>query len=175
MYLKDENESQNFIEKVEKNYDISNIVNYVESMNSVLEMFVSIIKVVCIVIIIITILIIYLILYLIISSIITNRKQELGILKSIGYINRQLIFQISGGLMPSTIIAALCGMICSKLFLNKIFISLFRVVGAYKISFSYTINVIGAIAIILIIITFMISVFLSRKIKKIEVYKLIKE
>ena len=175
VYLKDENESQNFIEKVEKNYDISNIVNYVESMNSVLEMFVSIIKVVCIVIIIITILIIYLILYLIISSIITNRKQELGILKSIGYINRQLIFQISGGLMPSTIIAALCGMICSKLFLNKIFISLFRVVGAYKISFSYPINVIGAIAIILIIITFMISVFLSRKIKKIEVYKLIKE
>ena len=66
-------------------------------------------------------------------------------------------------------------MICSKLFLNKIFISLFRVVGAYKISFSYPINVIGAIAIILIIITFMISVFLSRKIKKIEVYKLIKE
>lgn len=175
VYLKDENESQNFIEKVEKNYDISNIVNYVESMNSVLVMFVSIIKVVCIVIIIITILIIYLILYLIISSIITNRKQELGILKSIGYINRQLIFQISGGLMPSTIIAALCGMICSKLFLNKIFISLFRVVGAYKISFSYPINVIGAIAIILIIITFMISVFLSRKIKKIEVYKLIKE
>lgn len=175
VYLKDENESQNFIEKVEKNYDISNIVNYVESMNSVLVMFVSIIKVVCIVIIIITILIIYLILYLIISSIITNRKQELGILKSIGYINRQLIFQISGGLMPSTIIAALCGVICSKLFLNKIFISLFRVVGAYKISFSYPINVIGAIAIILIIITFMISVFLSRKIKKIEVYKLIKE
>ena len=54
--------------------------------------------------------------------------------------------------MPSTIIAALCGMICSKLFLNKIFISLFRVVGAYKISFSY-----------------------PRKIKKIEVYKLIRE
>ena len=42
-------------------------------------------------------------------------------------------------------------------------------------SFSYPISIIGIVAILLIIITFMISVFLARKIKKIEIYKLIKE
>ena len=177
VYLDNENNCQNFIDKVENQFsnEITSTVNYAESMNSVLEMYVGIIKIVCIVMVILTISIIYLILYLIISSIIVNKKQELGILKSVGYINRQLMLQISGSLMPSTIISTVLGMICSKVFLGNMFISLFKVVGAYKISFEYPMLILALISIALIISTFTISAILARKIKKIEVYKLIKE
>ena len=119
--------------------------------------------------------IIYLILYIIISSVITHKKQELGILKSLGYVNRQLVFQIVGGFMPSTIISTICGVIFCKIFLNNMFIGLFKVVGAYKISFEYPISILVLIAVALILSTFIIAVMLARKIKKIEVYSLIKE
>lgn len=177
IYLNNEDDANNFVEVLEEKFgtDITSTVNYVESMGSAVNMYVSLISIICIVIIIITILLIYLILYVLISSIITKRKQELGIFKSIGYINKQLILQLVGGFMPGTIIATILGFIISKLYMNSIYEFIFKAVGAYKISFEYPILIFIIIVIALIISTLLIGILLSRKIKKISVYSLIKE
>lgn len=177
IYLNNENEASSFIREIEDIYGnkINSIVNYVESMDSAVNMFISLIKIITIIIIAISLVVIYLILYILISSIIAKRKQELGILKSEGYINRQLIYQIVGGFMPSTIIATMIGVIVNKLLVSKIFDFIFKMVGAYKVSFEYPLFIFVLIGIALVISTIMIGILLSKRIKKISVYSLIKE
>lgn len=177
VYLKDKTDTKTFIKKLEQRFNekIITIVNYDESMASATEMYISLVSLITIVILVIIILIIYLILYILISSIITRKKQELGILKSIGYSNKQLILQLIGGFLPSVIFGTLLGFIISILSMNSIYKILFKAVGAYKISFNYPVTIYLIVVFIIIISTFIISSLISNKIKKISVYSLIKD
>lgn len=177
VYLKNEDTSEEFIDEIKSIYgsDIISAMNYAESMDSAMEMYVSLISVICIVIIAITLLLIYLILYIIISSVITRRKQELGIFKAIGCENKQLVRQLIGGFLPSTIIATVLGFIVSKVFMNNIYTGIFKSVGAYKVSFEYPFVIFLVIVVLLILSTYFIGTILAGKIKKISVYSLIKD
>lgn len=176
VYLDSTTTAKKFIDTVEqKNYPIESIVNYVESMESAMHMYVFIVRVICIAIIVISILLIFLIQYILISSIIIKRKQEFGILKAIGYRNRQLVIQMVGGFVPSTLFAVFIGMLVSTLWMQNAYAFIFEAVGAYKVNFHYPMAVFGLIALLIVVSTLFIGLCLSRKIKKIEVYALIKE
>lgn len=177
IYLENEDKVEDFITDIKNKYtdDITYTMNYVESMNSAMEMFIPLISIMCLLIIGITLLLIYLILYILLNGIITRKKQELGIFKAIGYENKQLVRQLVGGFIPSVIISTLLGLIVSKLFINNIYSMIFKAVGAYKVSFEYPIFVFVIIVLFLIISTIIIGNILARKIKKISVYSLIKD
>lgn len=177
IYLQNDKSAKDFIKNIEETYkeDLIGAVNYDESMQSAMDIYVKLVSSICIAIIIITILLIYLILYIIISGIITKRKQELGILKSIGYRSKQLIFELIGGFVPSVIISTTFGIVVSKLFISEIYKQLFKSVGAYKISFNYPIIVFLIVDFLLIVSTLILANILARKIKRISVYSLIKD
>lgn len=177
VYLNKQVKAEDFIKDVESNlgdYVIATI-NYDKSMEAAMNMYISLVSIICIVILVITILLIYLILYILISSIITKKKQELGILKSLGYQNKQLILEMIGGFLPSVIGGTVVGLIISKLSMSSIYKILFKAVGAYKISFSYPIIVFLIVVVFLMLSTFLIASLIAKKIKKISVYSLIKE
>ena len=177
VYLNDNSKSQDLINYVEEFFkdDILSTMDYAGSMSSALSMYVSIVSVISIVIILITLSLVYLILFILISSIILKKKVDFGIYKSIGYKNNQLISQVVGGFMPSMIISVLIGIIINKLFMKRIYLFIFNNVGAYKVSFIYPLSLYIAIGIMIIISTILLQILLSRKIKKISVYSLIKE
>lgn len=177
IYLNNETLSNDFIIKVKENFknEILETINYAESMESGRVMYVSLVSVICIVIIIITILLIYLVLYILVSSIILKRKQELGIYKSMGYKNNQLIAQLIGGFLPSVILSVILGIILNKMYIKNIYSIIFKTVGAYKISFEYPTIIFIIIGVSIIISTILIELLLSKKIKKISVYSLIKD
>lgn len=177
IYLENEEKAEEFINQIKDKYavDIISTMNYVESMGSAMNMYVSLISIICIVIIVITLLLIYLILYIVISSIIIRKKQELGIFKAIGYENKQLVRQLVGGFIPSTIIATILGFIVSKIFMSNIYTAIFKAVGAYKVSFEYPFVVFLIVVVLLILSTIIIATILAKKIKKISAYSLIKD
>lgn len=177
IYLDNEQKAEEFIDEIEEKYgdDIISTMNYAESMESATTMYISLVSIICIVIIVITLLLIYLILYIVISSIIIKRKQELGIFKAIGYENKQLVKQLVGGFLPSTIIGTMLGLIVSKIFMSNIYNKIFVSVGAYKVSFEYPFIIFLGLAILLIFATIFIATILAKKIKKISVYSLIKD
>lgn len=177
VYLDNEKLSNDFINKVKEIFkdEIIETINYAESMESASVMYVSLVSVICIVIIVITILLIYLVLYILVSSIILKRKQELGIYKSMGYKNNQLIIQLIGGFLPSVILGVILGIILNKLYIKNIYSIIFKTVGAYKISFDYPTIIFIIIGISIVISTILIELLLSKKIKKISVYSLIKD
>lgn len=177
VYLDNEKLSNDFINKVKENFkdEILETVNYAESMESASVMYVSLVSVICIVIIVITIMLIYLVLYILVSSIILKRKQELGIYKSMGYKNNQLITQLMGGFLPSVIFSVILGIILNKLYIKNIYFTIFKAVGAYKISFDYPTIIFIIIGVAIVISTILTELLLSKKIKKISVYSLIKD
>ena len=177
VYLQDEQLSNEFIDKVKENFseEILGTVNYVESMESASTMYVSLVSAICIVVIAITAILIYLVLYILISSIILKRKQELGIFKSMGYNNNQLITQLIGSFLPSVIVGTVLGIIINKLYIKNIYSIIFKSVGAYKISFEYPTIMFIILGLTIILSTVIMELLLSRKIKKISVYSLIKD
>lgn len=177
IYLNNEHKADKFINKVKNKYgnEIISTMNYAESMESATTMYISLISIVCIVIIAITLLLIYLILYIVISGVIMKRKRELGVLKAIGYENKELVKQLVGGFLPSTIIGSILGLIVSKFFMNDIYNKIFVSVGAYKVSFEYPLIIFISLVVLLILTTIVIATILSKKIKKISVYSLIKD
>mgnify|MGYP002423703809 CR=1 FL=1 len=177
VYLNNEELSEDFIDKAKAEFgdEILGTIDYVESMNSASTMYVSLVSIICIVIIVVTIILIYLILYILISSIILKRKQELGIFKAIGYKNKQLIYELIGGFLPSVIFATIVGVIFNKMYVDNIYTIIFKTVGAYKISFNYPTIIFVIIGLLIIISTILIELLLSKKIKKISVYSLIKD
>lgn len=177
VYLNNQVSAEEFIKSAEQNLgeNIVTTINYDKSMEAAMDMYISLVSIICIVILVITILLIYLILYVLISSIITKKRQELGILKSLGYQNRQLILEMIGGFLPSVVGGTVAGLIISKLSMNSIYKILFKAVGAYKISFSYPITVFLIVVVLVMTGTFLIASLIAKKIKKISVCSLIKE
>lgn len=177
VYLDDDSKSSYFIDYV-KDYYKNNIIStmdYAKSMNSALTMYISIVSIISIVIIIISLILVYLILFILISSIILKKKVDFGIYKSIGYKNNQLISYLIFGFMPSMIISVVLGIIFNKLFMKEIYLFIFKNVGAYKVSFSYPLILYIIIGIAIIISTILLQIFISKKIKNISVYSLIKD
>lgn len=177
VYLNDTSKTEEFITNSKDTYGdrINSTINYVESMNSALTMYVSIVNIISIVIVIITIIIVYLILFILVSSIILKKKVDFGIYKSIGYKNNQLISHLIGGLIPSMLLSIVFGIIINKLFMKYIYLMIFKTVGAYKVNFVYPIVLYMVIGLVIIISTILLLILLSKKIKKISVYSLIKE
>lgn len=177
VYLNNRVSAEEFIKEAEHNLgeNIVTTINYDKSMEAAMDMYISLVSIICVVILVITILLIYLILYVLISSIITKKRQELGILKSLGYQNRQLILELVGGFLPSTIVGTVCGLLISKLSIPSIYKFLFKAVGAYKISFNYPITIFLIVTVLVMTSTFLIASLIAKKIKRISVYSLIKE
>lgn len=177
IYLNDSSKSSEFIDYIENKYsnEIISTMDYAKSMDSGLTMYISIVSIISIVIIIITIIIVYLILFILVSSIITKKKVDFGIYKSMGYKNNQLVGHLIGGYMPCVIISIVLGIILNKIFMKDIYMFIFKCVGAYKVSFVYPIILYIVIGIVICILTVLLQIILLRKIKKISVYSLIKE
>lgn len=177
VYLENEKRTDEFLRYIQDQYqdDILSIMNYVEALDSAVHMYVVLIRMICIIMIVVTLLLLYFILYILISSLIVKRKQEFGILKAMGYENKQLIRQVVGGFFPSMLIGTGLGLLVGKIFMPSVYHFIFRGVGVYKVSFVYPFIVFFNIVIFLLFSTIMIGIVLSRRLKKITAYSLIKD
>ena len=177
VYLNDGTDADEFIEKAESacGREIVSSVNAAKKQSEAQSMYTSIVNVVIVVIFVVTALIVLLILYVIIRSMITQRRQEFGVYKAIGYSGKQLIAQTVGSLMPVTVAASLSSALFGLVWLPVAFNGIFGMIGAMKNHMEQPAGILLLFAGAEIAVTLLISVFLARPIKKIEAYSLIKE
>ncbi len=111
--------------------------------------------------------VVVLILSILMSSTIRNQYRELGIMKSLGYTSKELMFQMTFGIVPVAFIAVVMGTILS--------IPLIGVVGTFvwKIQVSYTSVVVADV--LILVFCFVCAYICARRIKKITAYELITE
>ena len=177
VYLNEGTDAEKFIDKAEAvcGEDIVNTVNAAKKQSEAQSMYTAIVNIVIAAVFVVTILIVLLILYVIIRSMITQRRQEYGIFKAIGYSGRQLVAQTAGSLMPVTVAAALSSALLGLVYLPAVYDVIFGMIGAMKNRMEQPVSVLLLLAAAEIAVTLLIGVCLARPVKKIEAYSLIKE
>ena len=177
VYLNDEDKAEEVVNEVIDRYgdNIGSQVNYVKTREAAMGVFLNIAGLILVIIVVATTLIITLILYLLIKTSITNRKQEIGILKSIGYTTWQLIMQTTFSFLPTIIVGSVLGSIIGYFKMNSIILMIFKSIGVMRMQLYIPGFVVITSALAIIIVSFIISILISKGIKKISAYSLIKE
>lgn len=177
VYLKEDVEAEAFLEKFEEKHSdqIQNSINYDKMTKTSQEMFTGLAAVMITAIFVLTVLIVIFIFYVVIKSMLTQRKQEFGIYKAIGYTNRQLILKLIGSFLPVSAVGVLMSAVLALVYMPYINQWIFQSVGAMKNSLEVSFVFLLLFALAQLGIDFIISICLAMPMKKISVYALIKE
>ncbi len=119
--------------------------------------------------------VILLILYLLMKTFIGKRRKDYGILKATGYTSRNIIFQNAISFMPSIIFSVIISSIISYFIANSYLETITKSFGVMKLTFDVPIDLIIIMGIGFIVISYLITLFLSLKLRKIEPYNLLKD
>lgn len=176
VYL-NETSAEDFINEYEKEHGelFSSSLNYEQLSENGRELYAGIVSAVTVVMLIISILVVLLVMYVIINSLLTRRKQELGIYKAVGWSSGQLIAQSAASFLPSIAAASIISAVLGLAYLPAMNSAIFGLLGAYKNHFEIPLWFLLIFAALFIAVCFVISVLLARPIKKITAYSLLKE
>ncbi len=119
--------------------------------------------------------IIILVLYFVLNSLVIRQRRELGIQKAIGYTTIKLMNQIAFSVMPSIIIGIILGSIMGALTGNPIMSIIQRGMGIAKANYVVMPNWIVIFSIGLAMISYISSMLITLKIRKISAYSLVTE
>lgn len=176
VYLNGVNSSE-FIRDLEAEFGsmIQSITDVGQSLEEQSEGYISAIFAVTIVILAITGLIVILILYLVINTTILKRKKEFGILKATGYTTYQLMTQIALSFVPIIVAGTIVGGLIGGLYTNSVLRLLLFDSGVSAAQFIIPVPHLILLCIAITVLAYLVSMLVSRKIKRISAYGLITE
>jgi len=169
--------NQNFIEKVHEQYGdyIVETLDIDENVESQTGMYTAAVFAVMIMVLTITVLVVVMILYLVIKTMIIKRKKEFGVMKAIGYSTIQLMHQISISFVPVIITGVAIGGVLGYFYTNPMLSVLLSSAGVKRLDFIVHLPIILMLCVGILILAYIISMFVSLKIKKVSAYGLISE
>ena len=169
--------NKNFIENIQEQYgdSIVETLNIDETIESQTTMYTTAVFTVMVMILTITVLVVVMILYLVIQTMIIKRKKEFGVMKAIGYSTIQLMYQISVSFVPVLTTGVAIGGILGTFFINPMLSVLLSSAGVKRLDFIIHLPIVFMICVGIFILGYMVSLFVSLKIRKISAYSLITE
>lgn len=176
VYMKQGEDTKLFLEYLEDSS--SNMISYNntgEIIKSSLGIYQIIVGILAIVIDIITFVIVSLVLYLVIKTMLIRQRKEMAIQKAIGFTTKQLALQNAFAFFPVILLGALLGCIFSYFGLNPFFSLLFSNIGLMKMNFAIPILLLVGTFFAITILGFIISFFVSIRVRKITPYSLMSE
>lgn len=158
-----------FNEEIKENFAgaVNTTINVEATVEAAADVYVSLITLIVIAILVISVIIIVFVLYLLVRTLLNNKRQDYGILKSLGFTTGQLVFQTALSFMPAIIISTVVGLVVSSLTINPLLSLFFSSLGILKCTFTVPAGFIAGAGIGLILLSFGIACLLSLKIKKI--------
>jgi len=176
VYLKDV-DNASFIKNSKGQYGslVKEFVDVDETINSQSSVYISAVFAVMVLVLTITVLVVVLILYLVIKTMILKRKRELGIFKATGYTTRQLMTQIMLSFVPIVIIGVVIGGVLGNFYTNSMLTLLLSRAGIHNVQFIINVPLIIGLCIAIVILSYLVSIIVSRRIKGISAYSLITE
>lgn len=153
-------------------YQIERIDNMEQLIETSIGSFIAMAAVLAFAILSGTLFITALILFLVIRYMILKRRQEFGVMKSLGYTSAQLRVQIALGFLPASALGLLAGCVFAGAALNPALNILLQPLGASNLDFFSNPLVLGMMFLGLLLYVFLIALLSSGKIKKITAYEL---
>ena len=166
-----------FVKKLENLYGDSLISTLDMDKNMELGMgvYTSIVSKVGIAILVVTIAVVILVLYFVINSSVIRRKRELGIQKAIGFTTFQLMNQLSLGFLPPIIVGVCIGCVVGITQTNAIMSVAQRAMGIMKANYIITPVWIALFGVAIVIVSYITSMLITYRIRKISAYALVSE
>lgn len=177
IYLEDGIETEAYLKDLVKDY--KNVVkkswNIDKEFEDGLGMYTPIVSKSGAAILCISILIVILVLYFIINSFIVKSRRELGIQKAIGFTTTQLMNQISFSILPPIIVGVIIGSIVSAYSINPIMSMAQKGMGVIKANYIIMPEWIFMFGIAMVVLSYIVSMMLTLRIRKISAYALVTE
>lgn len=176
VYLKG-TDNASFIENIKTQYgDLA--IEYTdvdETITSQSSVYISAVFAVMVLVLTVTVLVVVLILYLVIKTMILKRKREFGIFKATGYTTLQLMTQIMLSFVPIVITGVTIGGVLGIQYTNSMLTLLLSGAGIHNAQFMIEVPLIIGLCIGLVLLSYLVSMIVSRRIKGISAYELITE
>jgi len=154
---------------------VTSVIDLDKNMELGTSLYTSIISKVGISILTLTIAIIILVLYFVINSSVIRKRCELGIQKAIGFTTFQLMNQISLGFTLQIIVGVIIGSVLAINQTNAIMSIAQRSMGIMKANYIITPIWIILFGVAIIIVSYLTSMLLTYRIRKISAYSLVSE
>lgn len=156
-------------EQMKGNFEdsVNAVINVGTVVDAAASVYVSLMTIIVVAILVLSAIIIAFVLYLLVRTMLNNKKQDYGILKSLGFTTKQLILQTALSFMPTIIISTVIGIIISCLAINPLMSLFLSSLGIVKCTFNIPVVFSVVAGIGLILLSFGIACLLSLKIKKI--------
>ena len=169
--------NKNFIENVQKQYGdyIVETFDIDENLESQIKVYTTAVSAVMMLVLTITVLVVVMILYLVIKTMIIKRKKEFGVMKAIGYSTIQLMYQISISFVPVLTTGVAIGGVLGYFFTNPMLSVLLSSAGVKRLDFTVHLPTVLMLCIGILILGYIVSMFVSLKIRRISAYSLITE
>lgn len=176
VYLKG-TDNASFIENIKTQYgdlavEYSDVDETITSQSSV---YISAVFAVMVLVLTVTVLVVVLILYLVIKTMILKRKREFGIFKATGYTTLQLMTQIMFSFVPIVITGVTIGGVLGIQYTNSMLTLLLSGAGIHNAQFMIEVPLIIGLCIGLVLLSYLVSMIVARRIKGISAYELITE
>jgi len=152
---------------------VQSVTDADESVEDGMKAYTSAIFSVMVVILASTVLIVVLILYLVIQTSILKQKRELGILKAIGYTTFQLMTQILYRFFPAVILGVGTGGLLGAFYTNGMLELLFSGIGISNVQFAIPIPLLICLCLSLLLLSYLVTLLVARRIKRITPYGLL--
>ncbi|MFJ7952700.1 ABC transporter permease [Lysinibacillus sp. NPDC096418] len=169
--------NKNFIKNVQEQYGdyITETIDIDENIESQTGLYTAAVFAVMVMVLTITVLVVVMILYLVIKTMIIKRKKEFGVMKAIGYSTIQLMHQISISFVPVMILGVAIGGVLGYFYTNPMLSVLLSSAGVKRLDFIVHLPIIFMLCVGILTLAYIVSLFVSFKIKKISVYGLMTE
>ena len=163
------------LDECKDKYDehIVNTMNFYEILEGSMTTFKSISAMMLIVMCTISVVVIALILFLLIKSLVYHKRKEYGIFKALGYTSGSLMIQTALSFMPAVIASVIAFSIGSYYLANPYMSTFMHMFGLVKCNFAIPVPGVATIAVSFAVVSFVLALLLTGRIKKIEAYNML--
>lgn len=177
IYLNKGVKSDQFVKDLKTTYEKStqSIEDMDKEFTQAIGVYTAIISKVGISTFVINIMIVLLVLYFVINSSVIRKKRELGIQKAIGFTTFQLMNQISLSLLPPVTLGVILGCILGITQTNNIMTIAQHSMNIMKASYIITPGWVALVGAAIVLLSYLTSMLITFKIRKISAYALVSE
>lgn len=154
---------------------LSEIVDMDHQFEQGMGQYTSIISKVGIATFVIAVMVVVLVLYFVINSSVVRRKRELGIQKAIGFTTFQLMNQVSLGFLPPIIVGVIAGCFLGITETNAMMSVVQRSMCVMKANYIVTPGWIILFGVGIVVVSYLTSMLITFRIRKISAYALVTE
>ncbi|MFT3950932.1 MAG: FtsX-like permease family protein [Oscillospiraceae bacterium] len=178
IYLDKGTDAGAFTETLKKTFDkdlLLGVTNFDKEMADGMASYQNIVAAMGLAMLIITLFVVALVLYFVISSSVIRKKRELGIQKAIGFTTVQLMNQLSISFTVPIIIGSVIGSLLGACYTNPLMSATMKGMGVMRAGFIVNPYWIVAFGIATIVFSYLLSMMITLRIRRISAYALVTE